>query len=96
MTPKESSSQFRNGRGPRCIHRRSFLITAIEGGNTLKTYSHRGEAEDGLTEDTSWVGLHRFFGLYVVNCTLYGEGQDDYGPFAERKDAKAAFDYLTM
>ena len=71
-----------------------FLRAAVEGGNTLKTYTHRREDvdEDHVDEETGWVGLHRFFGMYVVNCTRYGEGQDDYGPFARRKDAKTAFD----
>ena len=50
------------------------------------------DADEDEDEDTGWVGLHRFFGMYVVNCTQYGEGQDDYGPFAKQKDAIAVFD----
>jgi hypothetical protein len=66
-----------------------FLRAAIEGGNTLKSYTSRAADAD---EDAGWVGLHRFLGMYVVNWTQYGEGQDDYGPFAKQKDAKAVFD----
>ena len=77
----------------------TFLRAAIEGGETIKTYTCRGpdanedEDKDGEEDnDTGWVGLHRFFGMYVINCTQYGEGQDDYGPFAKKKDAEAVFD----
>ena len=66
-----------------------FLQAAVEGGETLKTYTHRDADAD---EDAGWFGLHRFFGMYVVNWTQYGEGQDEYGPFAKKKDAKAVFD----
>jgi len=68
-----------------------FLNAAVEGGNTLKSYTCRAANADEA-EDAGWVGLHRFFGMYVVNCTQYGEGQDEYGPFAKQKDAKAVFD----
>jgi hypothetical protein len=65
-----------------------FLRAAIEGGKTLKTYSyHVPDSDYG-----GWIGLHRFFGMYVVNTTEYGEGQEDFGPFANIKDGKAVFD----
>jgi hypothetical protein len=66
----------------------SFLAAAVEGGKELKTYSYR--IPD--TDFGGWIGLHRFFGMYVVNTTQYGEGQEDYGPFANIKDGKAVFD----
>src|SRR5262249_28737591 len=44
------------------------------------------------TDFGGWIGLHRFFGMYVVNHTEYGEGQDDFGPFANIKDGRAVFD----
>jgi hypothetical protein len=66
----------------------SFLRPAIDG-KTLKTYTYRMPDGD---EDAGWVSLHRFFSMYVVNHRQYGEGEDDYGPFARRKDANAAFD----
>jgi hypothetical protein len=66
----------------------SFLRATVEGGRTLKTYTYRIPDVD---EDAGWVGSHRFFGMYVINHTQYGEGQDDYGPFAKQKDTNAAF-----
>jgi hypothetical protein len=73
-----------------------FLGDAIEGGKTLETYTYRmpdvDEDAGWVDEDAGWVGLHRFFGMYVVNSTQYGEGQDDFGPFANIKDGKAVFD----
>jgi hypothetical protein len=65
-----------------------FLRAAIEGGKTLKTYEHRVPGEDV----GGWIGLYRFFGMYVVNNTQYGEGQENFGPFANIKDGKAVFD----
>lgn len=70
-----------------------FLRAAIEGGKTLRTHTSRNPDE---VEDAGWVGLHRFFGMYVVNCTQYGEGQDDYGPFAKMKDARVVFDSAVL
>jgi hypothetical protein len=66
------------------------LQAAIEGGKELKTYSYR--IPDTEEDFGGWIGLHRFFGMYVVNTTQYGEGQEDYGPFANIKDGKAVFD----
>jgi hypothetical protein len=66
-----------------------FLCAAIEGGKTLKTYANRIPGGEDLG---GWIGLHRFFGMYVVNTTEYGEGQEEYGPFANIKDGKAVFD----
>jgi hypothetical protein len=66
-----------------------FLETALDGGETLreKEYCLVGKpAEVG-----GWVGIHRFLGLYVINHT-HGEGQDLYGPYAKKKEAKAIFD----
>jgi hypothetical protein len=67
----------------------SFLQTAIEGGKTQREKSYRlgGERD----EEGGWFGLHRFLGLYVINSTQYGEGQDLYGPYAKKKEAKAIF-----
>jgi hypothetical protein len=65
------------------------LSAAIEGGKTLKTYKYRIPGEEDFG---GWIGLHRFFGMYVVNTTQYGEGQEDLGPFANIKDGKAVFD----
>lgn len=69
----------------------SFLRAAVEGGKTLKADSWHMPDED---EDAGWIGLHRFFRMYVVNHTHYGEGQNDFGPFAKQKDGKAAFDVV--
>jgi len=66
-----------------------FLRAAIEGGKEIKTYSYRIPGEEDFG---GWIGLHRFFGMYVVNNTQYGEGQEDYGPFANIKDGKSVFD----
>jgi hypothetical protein len=66
----------------------SFLDAAVEGGKTLKAYTHRNADKD---EDTDRFGLYRFFGIYVVSWTEYGEGGDVYGPFEKKKDAEAAF-----
>jgi hypothetical protein len=66
----------------------SFFGAAIDGGKTIKTYSYRLPEAN---EDAGWVGLHRFFGMYVVNHSQYGEGQDEFGPFAKQKDGNAAF-----
>ena len=57
------------------------------------TYRYRIESEDIRDKDIwgGWVGLHRFFGMYVVNFTQYGEGQDEYGPFANKKDGLDMF-----
>ena len=65
-----------------------FLQAAIEDGKTLKTYEHRVPGEDV----GGWIGLHRFFGMYVVNTTQYGEGHEYLGPFANIKEGKAVFD----
>src|SRR5262249_55816543 len=65
-----------------------FLRAAIEGGKELKTYSYR--IPD--TDFGGWIGLHRFFGLYVINNTEYGEGQEDFCPFSNVKEGKAVFD----
>ena len=51
-----------------------FLRAAIEGGKELKTYSYR--IPDTEEDFGGWIGLHRFFGMYVVNTTQYGEGQE--------------------
>ena len=67
----------------------SFLRGALEHGRTLKTYEDR----DADNEVAGWVGLHRFFEMYVVNWTQYGEAQDLYGPFAKEKDAEDFFDH---
>jgi hypothetical protein len=66
-----------------------FLRAAIEGGKELKTYSYSIPDTEGFG---GWIGLHRFFGMYVVNTTQHGEGQEDLGPFANIKDGKAVFD----
>src|SRR5262249_14639576 len=79
----------RAGEGRDLIIEDRFLRAAIEGGKEIKTYSYRIPGEEDFG---GWIGLHRFFGMYVVNDTQYGEGQEDYGPFANIKDGKAAFD----
>jgi hypothetical protein len=65
-----------------------FFDVAMEVGSTLRSHSIR----DANRESIGWCGLHRLFGMYVVNATQYGEGQDEFGPFAKKKDAKAVFD----
>jgi hypothetical protein len=70
-----------------------FFSSALDCGKELKSYSYRREGND---EDDGWVGLHRFFGMYVVNWTEYGEGQEEYGPFAKEGDALAVFDAAVM
>jgi hypothetical protein len=47
-------------------------------------------------ETGGWFGIHRFLGLYVVNSTQYGEGQDLFGPFAKRKEANAIFNLVVV
>lgn len=80
-----------------------FLSQALENGTTLEAYTTYFGEDDADTkrednnaakerEVSGWYGLHRFFGMYVVNSTQYGEGQDEYGPFARKKDAKAILD----
>jgi hypothetical protein len=68
----------------------SFLQAAVEDGKRLREESYRLGGEQD--EEGGWFGIHRFLGLYVVNSTQYGEGQDLYGPFAKRKEANAIFD----
>jgi hypothetical protein len=76
----------------------SFLQAALEDGTTLKTFTTYADNEreeddaDKEREASGWYGLHRFFGMYVVNSTQYGEGQDLYGPFAKKTDAEAVLD----
>jgi hypothetical protein len=72
-----------------------FIWHAVNEGKQVKAYTYRRPDVDllGLDLDgvAGWVGLHRFFGMYVANYTQYGEGQDEYGPFATREDADDAF-----
>jgi hypothetical protein len=67
-----------------------FFDATLNCGKELKSYSYR--RNEGSDEDDGWVGLHRFFSMYVINCTEYGEGQEEYGPFAKKRDALAVFD----
>jgi len=67
----------------------AFLQAAINGGKTLREESYRLGGEQD--EEGGWFGIHRFLGLYVVNSTQYGEGQELFGPFAKRKEANAIF-----
>jgi hypothetical protein len=69
-----------------------FLQAAINDGNTLREESYRLGGEQD--EEGGWFGIHRFLGLYVVNSTQYGEGQDLFGPFAKRKEANSVFDVV--
>lgn len=64
----------------------TFMSAAIDAGKTVRTRSFEVGGEPG-----GWFGISRFFGLYVINYTQYGEGQDDIGPFGTRKEADAAF-----
>jgi hypothetical protein len=64
-----------------------FLRATVEEGEQLKSRDIRmSDIDDG---NVAWVGLHRFFGMYVVNYTY--EDQNEYGPFTNRKDANAVF-----
>jgi len=67
-----------------------FLDAAINDGKALREESYRLGGEQD--EVGGWFGIHRFLGLYVVNSTQYGEGQDLFGPFAKRKEADTIFD----
>jgi len=64
----------------------TFLDSAMELGKEVrsKRFQYNGEA-------AGWFGIHRFLGLYVINHTQYGEGQEMYGPFGTRKEADEAF-----
>jgi hypothetical protein len=64
-----------------------FLRAAIEGGETVREENYQLDGEPG-----GRFGISRFFGLYVIHVIQYGEGQEDYGPFGERKEAEAVFD----
>lgn len=66
----------------------NFFDAALTCGKRLKPDRYRNEDMD---EDTGEVGLHRFFGMYVVRWTQYGEGQDEFGPFAKKDDALRLF-----
>jgi hypothetical protein len=58
-------------------------------GKRLREKSYAVNGEVG-----GWFGISRFFGLYVINSTQYGEGQDDFGPFGTRKEAEAVFAHV--
>jgi hypothetical protein len=70
-----------------------FLHAAVENGRTLKTcttyFDDDKEREDNDAhkerEPSGWFGLHRFFDMYVVNWTQYGEGQDEYGSLCQKE-----------
>jgi hypothetical protein len=66
-----------------------FLHAAIEDGERVREEGYRLGGEHD--EPGGWFGLSRFFGLYVVNWTQYGEGQENYGPFSQREEAEAVF-----
>jgi hypothetical protein len=66
------------------------LDAAIDGGKELRGKKYRLGGEKN--EVGGWVGIHRFLGLYVINFTQYGEGQELFGPFAKRKEANEIFD----
>jgi hypothetical protein len=69
----------------------SFLDAALSAG-AVKTYTYRRKAEDGgEDEELGEINLHRFFDMYVVNSVHWGEGDDTFGPFANKKDGKEAF-----
>jgi hypothetical protein len=75
----------------------AFLDAAINGGKRLGEDSYRlGGEQDEEGEEGGWFGIHRFLGLYVVNSTQYGEGQDLFGPFAKRKEANAIFNLVII
>lgn len=57
----------------------AFLQAVINGGKTLREESYRLGGEQD--EEGGWFGIHRFLGLYVVNSTQYGEGQDLFWTF---------------
>ena len=69
----------------------SFLETAI---NTGKRVREEEYALDG--EPRAWFGISSFFGLYVINWTQFGEGQENYGPYVTRKEAEAVFNSLVF
>jgi hypothetical protein len=64
-----------------------FFASAMEGGETVRQDDYQLGSEPG-----GWFGISRFYGLYVIHFIQYGEGQEDYGPFAERKEADLVFD----
>ena len=68
-----------------------FLSIAVGDGRTLRAKSFKVGGEDG-----GWFGINRFFGLYVVVFSQYGEGQDGAWAFPSRKDADAVFGLVMM
>lgn len=68
-----------------------FLSIAVGDGRTLRSKSFMVGGEEG-----GWFGINRFFGLYVVIFSQYGEGQSEFGPFRTRREANAAFGDVVM
>ena len=85
---------FGAAKDPGAFIEEEFLQAAINDGKTLHQESYRLGGEQD--EEGGWFGIHRFLGLYVLNSTQYGEGQDLFGPFAKRKEANAFFDTLVV
>lgn len=83
-------ADFGTAEDPGAFIEDAFLEAAINDGKTLREESYRLGGEQD--EEWGWFGIHRFLGLYVVNSTQYGEGQDSFGPFAKRKEADTVFD----
>jgi hypothetical protein len=86
-------ADFEVAKDPGAFIEDAFLQAAINGKRLREENYRRGGEQD---EEGGWFGIHRFLGLYVVNSTQYGEGQDLFGPFAERKEADAIFDAVVF
>ena len=63
-----------------------FLSIAVGDGRTLRSKTFKVGGEEG-----GWFGINRFFGLYVVSFSQYGEGETQFGPFRTRSEANAVF-----
>lgn len=63
----------------------NFFDSAIEDGTEVRNESYGEEGEGG------WLGIHRFLGMYVINVTQYGEGEDRFGPFTSKEHAEKVF-----
>ncbi len=76
----------------------SLLDDAVEKGTELKSHTFIFDPEDNpyLAEicpdgESGFVALDKFFGLFFVRYVLYGEGGENFGPWANMNDATLAF-----
>jgi hypothetical protein len=98
LTDFASSTRFQETKYLEMLIEDSFFSAAVEVGEELESYSDRIADEDDPDQerDLSRFSLHRFFGMHVVHWTQYGEGEDNYGPFANGSEAKAIYHRLVF